>query len=120
MAHLVPGVEFDFGGGKVYTLAPLPLIAVKRLQAGIGRLQMDTALSDSSMSTIQEVLHISLLRNYPEMTREQSDELLDVSNMLEVVASALDVGGFKRKAQVEAKNLQAQLLMTTPSAGPLS
>jgi hypothetical protein len=124
MAHLVPGIEMDFGGGKVYTLAPLPLIELQRLQDRISELTISTATNPKSLSTIFEVLHASLKRNYPTMTFEESAALVDVGNMLDVVSNVLDVGGFKRKALEEAaqaKNQAAQLKgITPPETGPAS
>ena len=120
MAHLIPGIEMDFGGGKFYTLAPLPLIHLQRLQERIDGLSVSSAMDPQSLSTIFEVLHASLVRNYPDMTFEQSSALVDVGNMLDVVANVLDVGGFKRKALEEAaKNQAAQLKGAVhPETGP--
>lgn len=120
MAHLIPGIEMDFGGGRFYTLAPMPLIDLQRLQERIDALSISTATDPKSLSTIFEVLHASLKRNYPDMTFEESSALVDVANMLDVVSNVLDVGGFKRKALEEAaKNQAAQLKGTTPpETGP--
>lgn len=40
----------------------------------------------------------ALVRNYPDMTREEVAALLDLQNMQEAIACVFDVGGMKRKA----------------------
>ena len=102
-ANLVPGVDYDFGGGRVYTVAALPIVALMRLQSRLTNLSTDNALSPESVDTILQATHAALKRNYPDITLDQVGELVDVANMLEVISLVLDVGGFKRKAAAEAE-----------------
>lgn len=96
--ELLPGIVFDFGGGQQYTLPPLTLGALQRLQQPLMQLQAAEALAPASLATIAQAVHSSLRRNYPAVTLEQVGELVDVGNMLELVAAVLDVSGIKRKA----------------------
>ncbi|MEI8326211.1 MAG: hypothetical protein WCH44_12770 [Betaproteobacteria bacterium] len=115
-ANLVPGVDYDFGGGRVYTVAALPIVALMRLQSRLTNLSTDNALSPESVDTILQATHAALKRNYPDITLDQVGELVDVANMLEVISLVLDVGGFKRKAAAEAeaaKNQPAQTAAPT-------
>ena len=105
----IPGISFDFGGGRVFTIAPLSLGSLERLQEGLAALGSETsALSPVAVKTIIDATQSSLQRNYPATTREEVAELIDVSNMFEVIATVLDVSGVKRKEQADAKNLLAQ------------
>lgn len=108
MSEMIPGIEYDFGGGRVYTLPPLSMGAMERLQKGLAALSSAEALSPESITTIVDAAHAALRRNYPAMTRDDVAELVDVGNMFDVVGAVLDVSGIKRKAQAEAKNPQAQ------------
>ncbi len=118
MTGYVPGIAYDFGGGRVYTLAPLPIGTIMRLQQRLAALATDSALTPESMLTILQATHASLKRNHPDITEEAVGELVDVANMMEVIGMVLDVGGFKRKAAADAKNPPAQPLETTsPSTG---
>jgi hypothetical protein len=117
--ELIPGVAFDFGGGRVFTLAPLSLGTVERLQQPLMALGELEALNPVSIKTIIDAAHASLRRNYPATTREEVAELIDVGNMFEVITSVLDVSGIKRKVQADAeaaaKNLAAQPTLTEPT-----
>jgi hypothetical protein len=115
----IPGVEFDFGGGRVFTMAPLSLGVIQRLQKRLENLSTDSALNPESLSTIVQATHASLKRNYPDITEEQVGDLVDVGNMLDVVSLVLDVGGFKRKAAEDAKknHLAQPEAPTPPSTG---
>lgn len=108
MMEKIPGIEYDFGAGRVYTLPPLTMGAMERLQKGLAALSTAEALSPESITTIVDAAHAALRRNYPSMTREEVADLVDVGNMFDVVGAVLDVSGIKRKAQAEAKNPQAQ------------
>lgn len=97
----VKGVEFDFGG-VVLVIPPLSLSALEQMQ---DRLQsFDGTLSSDSTGTVIDCVHAALLRNYPEMTRQQACDLLDVGNMMDVMACVMDVSGLRRKAQEAEKN----------------
>jgi len=110
----IPGVTFDFGGDRVRTLAPLSLGALQALQQGLSQLNNQNALDPANMKIVLDVALASLRRNYPEVTPEDVGDLVDVSNMFEVLESAMDVSGVKRRAQEDAaKNLTAQPIPET-------
>jgi hypothetical protein len=117
MSELIPGIELDFGGGRVMTVPPLSLGALQRLQKKIEALGTADALAPETLATVIEAAHVSLKRNYPQLTAEEVGELVDVGNMYDVVACVLDVAGIKRKADVEAKNRSAQPAETPPPPG---
>lgn len=105
MVVKVKGVSLELGDGETYVLPPLTLGVMEAMQ---DRLEaMTGGLDKNTVSTTVDCLHASLKRNYPDMTREKvAGELLDVSNMADVMAALMDVSGMKRKAQ-EAGNLAA-------------
>lgn len=115
----IPGIAFDFGGSKIYTLAPLTLGALERLQDGLQALATDAALAPTSVKTVVSVAHASLLRNYPTLTRDDVLELLDVGNMADVADAVMDVSGLRRKALEEAKNQAAQPAQALTGLPPL-
>lgn len=116
MPSLIPGVELDFGGGRVYTVPPLSLGALQQLQGKLESLQdQHNPLSPAAVSTVLQATHSALVRNYPAITPDDVANLVDVGNMHEVIAAVLDVAGIKRKAQADAKNPTAQ-----PDPAPLT
>lgn len=116
MPELIPGIEYDFGGGRVYTVPPLSLGALERLQKRIEALQGVTALDPASVKTVIDAAHSALKRNYPDMTIDEVAELVDVGNMHDVVACVMDVAGVRRKAEAETKNQRPQAPGETPGA----
>jgi hypothetical protein len=97
----VKGVEFDFGD-QLLVIPPLSLSALEQLQEKLSA--FDGTLSSASTGTVVDCVHAALLRNYPDMQRESVSNLLDVGNMMDVMACVMDVSGLKRKAQEAEKN----------------
>jgi hypothetical protein len=108
MPELIPGVEFDFGGGRVRTIPPLSLGALQRLQGALSNLSTANAMDPATLDTVVKAAHGALRRNYPQVTEEEVGELVDVGNMIDVISCVLDVAGLKRKAAQDAKNQTAQ------------
>lgn len=83
-------------GGETYIVPPLNLGAVERMQE---RLQnFSGGIDMESISVVIDATHAALLRNYPEITREEIIDLIDVGNMMEVFQAVMDISGLKRKA----------------------
>jgi hypothetical protein len=114
----IPGIEFDFGGGKVYTLAPLTLGDLETLQERIAQVN-PAAINRAAAETIIDTALASIQRNHPEVKRDDVKQLVDLSNMLDVFGAAMDVGGVRRK-EVEAKKAQAQAQTTARTGAPSS
>ena len=118
MSELIPGIAFDFGGGRIYTVPPLSLGALQRLQGNLGQIAGVAALSPDTIATVLQAAHAALKRNYPDLSEADVAELVDVGNMHDVMACVLDVTGLKRKALDDAKNQQAQPAPPTALTGP--
>jgi hypothetical protein len=101
---MIPGVELKLGG-KTYTIPPISLGALERLQARLKEYKKGGSGDDFSLVT--DCLWSALKRNYPAIERDHvSENLIDISNMNDVMSAVMDVSGIKRKAQ-EAENLSA-------------
>jgi len=97
---MIKGVKYTFANGEELVVPPLSLGALEILQDKIGAFQ--GGVSKESIETIVEVTLAALHRNYPEITADQvKNDLLDVSNMLDVFGLVMDIGGLKRK-EIEA------------------
>lgn len=113
MAELIPGIDVNFGGGRIYLVPPLTLGALQRLQGKLSQLNKGGALEPSTIETVIAATHSALRRNYPDITIEEVGDLVDVANMHDVISSVLDVAGIKRKAiEDAAKNPPAQPTLT--------
>jgi hypothetical protein len=100
----IPGVKIDFGG-DVRVVPPLSLGSLKKLG---DRLQnVKNGVDAESVQTVLDAAFLSLKRNYPDITEEEVGEMVDLSNMQEVMQSIMDVSGLRRKAQLEAEQGEA-------------
>jgi hypothetical protein len=92
----IPGIQFDFGGGQCYVVPPLSLGALEQLESRLGALQLGS-MDRASVATVVDATHAALRRNYPALTREEVAELVDLSNMADVIGCVMDVAGMRRK-----------------------
>jgi hypothetical protein len=83
-------------GGKIYIVPPLNLGTLERLQERLA--SFTGGIDQDSVSTVLDAAHSALVRNYPELTRDQVAEVVDVANMAEVMEAVMDVSGLRRKA----------------------
>lgn len=87
-------------GGVDYVIPPISLGALEQMQERItkvvGELDADT------ITTVIDVTHSALSRNYPEITREEVSDIVDVGNMFELFEAVMDVSGLKRKSLEDA------------------
>lgn len=97
MTVKVAGVAVTLNGQE-YVIPPIALGALEQLQERIGRFD-GSAQDIQQVSTVIDCAHAALRRNYPDMTREQVADLIDIGNMMEVFEAVMDVSGLKRKAQ---------------------
>lgn len=92
---MIPGIPLVLGGTE-FLVPPLSLGALELLQ---DRLSGFTGGMDpASIRTVVDAALMAIKRNYPEMTREQILDLLDVANMMDVFSAIMDISGLKRKA----------------------
>lgn len=90
------GIPYDFGG-RVLVIPPLSLGAMEKMQDRLTSVR-DGRVDQEAIAATIETVHAALKRNYPDMTREEVADLIDLENMQAAMACAMDVGGLKRKA----------------------
>lgn len=93
------GVAFAFGGGITLLVPPLSCGALEVLQERLAKLPELTATDPEAVRTVVDAAHMALQRNYPDVTRDQVAELVDVGNLGDVYECLMDVGGVKRRAR---------------------
>lgn len=103
-------------GNVEYIIPPLSLTSLEALQ---DRLASYTGGADKeSIATVIDSLHAALKRNYPEITRADIGELVDLGNMQEIMECVMDVGGLLRK-QAEATGDAPGEPLTGASSTPI-
>lgn len=95
----LPGVDFDFGGGRWYLVPPANFGTLERMREKINALPQLEAGDPAAQGSITDLAFEALRRNYPTITRDMVLDLVDVGNMFDVQATVLDVGGMKRRQQ---------------------
>jgi hypothetical protein len=95
---MIEGTKLQLGGQEL-VVPPLTLKALRRLNAKLKSLaSLGRELpSDDQIETIIEVVHTAVVRNHPEVTKEQLEEWLDVGNMAEVLKAVFTVSGLERR-----------------------
>lgn len=95
MAELIPGNIVNIGG-KDYTVPPLSFKQLRRLLDKITLIgTIEGVPSDEQMGAIVEVVHTALARNYPDLTPEQVEDMLDLGNSGKVVQSVMGASGLE-------------------------
>lgn len=90
-----PGIATDLGG-TWYVIPPIALGALEQLQDRIAQFNGDVT-DFSQIATVIDAAFAALKRNYPDITREEVANAIDVGNMAEVFEAIMDVSGLKRK-----------------------
>ena len=95
---MIEGKPINLGGTE-YVVPPLNLGQIRRLQKeieSIGKLDAAT-MNDRTVGTMLKVIHAGVSRNYPEMTLEQLEEIIDLGNIRTVTEAVLGVSGLKKE-----------------------
>lgn len=87
------GTAIEIDGQPMY-FAPLSLGALETHQADIESF----GTAGVKFGVVIDMAHKSLKRNYPDITREQVGDLIDVQNMQEVMTCIVSAAGLTKKA----------------------
>ena len=104
---MIPGKELELGGKKLI-VAPLTAGACKQYQAEIN------AVKFGGMPDIDLVSRLalsSLKRNYPEMTAEDVDEMIDRGNYFTGWDAVINLSGLVEQVGELARKMQEKLAM---------
>jgi hypothetical protein len=103
MSELIEGEVVNLGG-KPYTVPALTLRQIKALGGKIQALSGLNPLSadEAALDPLLDVAHAALSRNYPDLKREEMDDLVDLRNVLPLVNAILNTSGFKRSGEAPA------------------
>lgn len=92
----IPGIPFTLAG-REYIIPPIALGPLEQLQKGIGEFT-GNPFDTGQVCMVIDATFAALKRNYPDITRDQVADMIDVSNMAEVFQSVMDISGIRRKA----------------------
>ncbi len=97
MALIFEGTPITLAGIE-YIIPPLNFKSLRTLKprleamAGSG----GGALSDDQMGAMVDAIHAAITRNYPEITKDFMEDVLDLGNIFDITSAIMSNSGFTR------------------------
>lgn len=101
----VPGKEVDIAG-RTLVIAPLNAASVKQYRDQIKQVHVG-GLPDIEL--VAKLAHASLRRNYPSITLEDVEDMIDYGNFFDVWENLLNVTGLVAQAGNMVRRVQEQM-----------
>ncbi len=105
---MIKGIPFELGD-RTLVVPPLSLGTLEAMEEQLGAFRGD-ASDAKQISTALDCVTAALKRNYPDITREQVADMVDLANMSEVMQAVMDASGVRRKALEASAAGEAQAL----------
>jgi hypothetical protein len=123
-AGVIPGVIVAMGGQQ-WTVPPLTLGQLRRLMPKVRQLtEIGAQMGETQIGVLVEIVTAALQRNYPEMTTEAVENLLDLANAGPVLNAVLTGSGLRPREQppgeAAAPGPSSGAGMTAPASSPAS
>lgn len=84
-------------GGREFILPPLTLKALRKMGPKIKLLgTMTDVPTEEQIAAMVEVVHAGLVRNYPDITVDELEDLIDLGNLREVFPAVMASSGLSR------------------------
>lgn len=110
---MVPGVPVAIGGHD-WTVPPLTLGQLRRLMPKVRQLtEIGASMGEEQIGVLVDIVTVALQRNYPDMTPEKVENLLDLGNAATVLNAVLTGSGLKSGGSAMG---EASALGTGPGA----
>lgn len=97
-AKMLDGVSVKMMGEE-FTIPPLNFAQIKKLQPVIAQftaVKTGTVFSIEQIEGISKVVHAAMSRNYPQITLEEVEEMIDLTNAETVINAVMNNSGFVR------------------------
>lgn len=96
---MIPGVMVAMGGQQ-WTIPPLTLGQLRRLMPKVRQLtEIGAQMGETQIGVLIEIVAAALQRNYPDMTAETVESLLDLGNAGAVLNAVLTGSGLRPQEQ---------------------
>lgn len=106
MGDLIDGTTVRMAG-QDYTVPPLSFKQLRNLRGTFEQIASvkDGAIpTDEQIGAMIDIVHAALTRNYPELTKEQVENMIDLKNMQTIVTAIMGVSGLLDAGEVKAGN----------------
>jgi hypothetical protein len=99
---MIPGVVVTMGGQE-WTVPSLTLGQLRWLMPKVRRLtDIDAQMDEAQIAILIEVVMVAMQRNYPDITADTVENLLDLGNTAEVLRAVLMGSGLSERRPGEA------------------
>jgi hypothetical protein len=126
---IIAGIALTMGG-RDWTVPPLTLGQLRRLMPKVRQLSAISATMDEDhIGTLVEIVAAALQRNYPEITTQAVEEMLDLGNAASVLSAVLSGSGLKSRetasgepaavASLEMTGDKSTVFSPPPAASPI-
>ena len=106
---LIEGSKINLGGND-YIVPPLSFKHLRTLEEKIAALSgIKTKPTADQLSAVIEIVHAAITRNYPDITKEQLEDWLDIGNMKTVIPAIMGMSGLVSSGESVAGPGQAAL-----------
>jgi translation elongation factor EF-4 len=87
-------------GGKIWIIPALSFKQLKQLRERIAKLNVEgDDISDESIEAASLIVHAALSRNYPQLTVEEVEDLIDMRNLKAVIEATMGIAGLVRTGE---------------------
>jgi hypothetical protein len=107
--------------GTEYLVPPLTIRALRRLEpqlALLAKAVQGSTPDAPQLDAVVAVVHAAMERNYPNLTKEDLEELLDLGNIPQVIMAVMTAAGLERRPPGEAARPAGSTGGTSPGASP--
>jgi hypothetical protein len=92
---MIPGVTVAMGG-QDWQVPPLTLGQLRRLMPKVRELtEIGTSMGEGQIAVLVEIVAAALQRNYPNLTADKVENMLDLGNAAAVLNAVLTGSGLK-------------------------
>src|SRR5690348_6306389 len=92
---MIPGVAVAMGG-QDWLVPPLTLGQLRRLMPKVRQLtEIGVSMGEAQIGVLVEIVATALQRNYPDMTADKVENLLDLGNASVVLNAVLSGSGLR-------------------------
>lgn len=92
---MIEGIKVNLGG-REFVAPPIPLKIFRTKAAWfdeLNKLNRTNMMTPAAEEAVVGIIHSALIRNYPNLTPEEVEDLLDLRSMTETVQAIMDFSG---------------------------
>ena len=103
MGQIIDGTTVRMGGAD-YIVAPLTFKQLRALQEKFETMSsISSVVTLAQMDAIIEIAHAALSRNYPDISIDKVENIIDMGNAAQVISAIIGVSGMEQKTPGEVQ-----------------